>query len=611
MALSLDPLAQETLDAVESWIALKKDIKPHNRNAGPARQHVGNVLRFLGLPVVRERSSDGHKKRQLKVEETEAISDNRRVQYTLTLISKANDGVKGAPQFGSQSAGKYHVYCLWEDARPDRIWQIPGIRTIAQSPDSAVIVIYLNALTDAERQDIRRHSWENNITLAILDETLLEYLARSGGGMPSPKGGMLRDFLAATLPYTASNPYDPEPGWGTRVPPEMFYGREELAREIMTTRGGTSFVFGGRQLGKTALLRYVEETFSDLGENHFAWLVDLKDRGFVQTASTGTAREPSDILKIIHEQFCSEGILTSLGRDGNLDQVRREILSAFENDSRLQVTTMFDESDAFLQLDSLGSSAVVESMRNLMNATSGRFKVVFAGLHNVQRFADGPNNPFPNLGFNPNHPRRGGIGPLQDYEARQLVEEPSGLLGFRFEPLAVDRILSYTNRHPSLLQFFCHELIETWRRSHRDASPPFVIGNDDVDRVYRTEDIRMGIRRRFEETFKLDSRYHVIALTMICFQDRPTQKWSLNEIREYCQDCSSIFDIKNLADLELQSLLNELIGLGILAEDGGTYRMRNSLIPQMFGNNTEIVSMLEELAASEPFDLSTTQVVLR
>lgn len=608
MTLSLDPPAQETLDAVESWIALKKGM-PHNRNALPARQHVGNILRFLGLPVVRERPGVTSEDRPVKEHEIDSVSDHRRIHFIAKPNQMADDGVKGAPQFGSQPAGGYHVYCLWEDARPDRIWQIPRIRKNAQNPDSAVIVIYLNALTDAERQDIRRYSWENNCTLAILDEILLEYLAGSGGGTPSPKSGIFREFLSATLPYTASNPYDPESGWGTRVPREMFYGREELAREIMTTRGGTSFVFGGRQLGKTALLTYVKETFSNLGENHFAWLIDLKDRGFVQTASTGTASKPSNILKIIHEQFCSEGILTDSGWADNLDQVRREIVSVFENDPGLQVIAMFDESDAFLQLDSLGGSVAIESMRALMNETSGRFKVVFAGLHNVQRFAGGPNNPFPNLGFNSNNPRRGGIGPLQDYEARQLVEEPSGLLGFRFEPLAVDRILSYTNRHPSLLQFLLHELIETWRRSHRDASPPFVIGNVDVDRACRTKGIQDGIRRRFEETFKLDPRYHIIALTMIHFQERPTQKWSLNDIREFCQDSSSIFDTKNLEDLELQSLLNELIGLGILAEDDGSYRMRNSLIPQMFGNNTEIVRMLEELAASEQFDLLTTQMV--
>ena len=600
MAGSVEPWVQETSDALQSWIALKQDIRPHNRIAGPAKQHVRNILRFLGLPI----DNVG------QLEDIGKGQNNRWIHFTLKADPKVIDGVKGAPLFGSQSRGEFHIFCLWEDARPDLIRHNRDIRDLAGHGENTVIVLYFNALTDPERQDIRRDSWESSTVIAILDELLLEYLARSDRGAPSLVGGRLADFLAATLPYTASNPYNSETtGFGARVPPEMFYGREELARSIML-RDGTSIVFGGRQLGKTALLRNAEETLSHPEYKHFAWFIDLKDMGFVSTASPGTIRESSDILKIIHEHFCSEGILTGLGSGSNLDQARQEILTAFRNDQQLQVMVMFDESDAFLELDSIAGLAAVESMRALMNATSGRFKAIFAGLHNVQRFANRPNNPFPNLGFNPNRPRQGGIGPLNDRAARQLVEQPCGLLGFRFEPLVVDRILSYTNRHPSLLQFFCHELIESWRDAHRDALPPFIIRADDVDRVYRTSSIQEGIRRRFEETFKLDPRYHVIALTMIYCQERPTQKWNLEEIRANCQYCCPLtFDIGNMDDLELRSLLTELVGLGILAEDGDSYRMRSSLIPQMFGSTTEIERMLEELEDSEPFDAMNAQVV--
>ena len=203
----------------------------------------------------------------------------------------------------------------------------------------------------------------------------------------------------------------------------------------------------------------------------------------------------------------------------------------------------------------------------------------------------------------PNNPRRGGIGPLGDHEARSLVEQPFNLLGFRFKPLVVDKILSYTNRHPSLIQFFCHELIQSYRRRNPDRSPPFEIEIEDVDRVHRTQGIRDGIKRRFEETFKLDPRYHVISLTIILYQDpnRPTQSWSLDELRSHCQSCCPLtFDPDNMSDLELRSLLNELIGLGVLAQDGDSYRMRSSLIAQMFGSENEIWRSLSELEAGDP-----------
>ena len=599
MAVSENPQSKETLQAVESWIELRKE-RPHNRTGPTSKNRVGNVLRFLGVPYENEQ----------QFTRQEEGSGSRSVHFTFDAGLSAVEGVKGAPLFGSLTKGIFHVFCLWEDARPDRLRQNPTIRRLSQNGQNAVIVLYLNALTDAERQDIRRASWSQDISVAVLDEILFECLARADIGAHWFLGNRLRDFLAVALPYTAANPYNPETtGWGARVPREMFYGREELANNVMKMRDGTSILFGGRQLGKTALLRHVEETFSQPVEKQFAWFVDLKDRGYVPTASSVTAKEPSDIFKIIHEQFCSENLLASRATDENPDQIRQDILTAFRNDQQLQVLAMFDESDSFLQSDWVGSSTAVESMRALMNDTFNRFKVVFAGLHNVQRFAGRPNSPFSNLGFNPNRPRRGGIGPLSDHEARQLVEEPCSLLGFRFEQLAVDKILSYTNRHPSLIQFFCHELIQTWRTDHLDGKPPFHVGIADVDKVYRKKSIQEGIRRRFEETFKLDPRYHVISLTMIYFQERPTQKWTMEELRECCQCwCPLTFDPDNLEGLELQSLLDELVGLGILAEDGSAYRMRSSLISQMFGSRAEVERTLQELEAAEPLETSTAQL---
>ena len=595
MVVTENPQSKETLQAVESWNELRTR-RPQDRTGPKAKNFVGTILRFLGLPYENVHQFTRH----------DEGNKNVWVHFTFESDPSTVEGVKGAPLFGSLAKGIFHVFCLWEDARPDRLRHNSAIRRLAQSGQNAGIVLYLNPLTDAERQDIRRDSWAQDIAVAVLDEILFEFLATADIGAHWSLGNRLRAFLAVALPYTAANPYNPETtGWGARVPREMFYGREELANNVMKMRDGTSILFGGRQLGKTALLRHVEETFSQPADKQFAWFIDLKDRGYVPTLSPVTGKDPSEIFKIIHDQFCSENLLGNRAAEWTPDQIRQDILAAFRNDQQLQVLAMFDESDSFLHSDALGGSTAVESIRALMNDTFDRFKVVFAGLHNVQRFAGRPNSPFSNFGFNPNRPRRGGIGPLSDYEARLLVEEPCGFLGFRFEPLAVDKILSYTNRHPSLIQFFCHELIQTWRTDHLDGKPPFQVGIADVDTVFRTKGIQEGITRRFEETFKLDPRYHVISLTMIYFQERPTQKWPVEELREHCQYwCPLTFDPDNLEYLELKSLLDELVGLGILAEDAGAYRMRSSLIPQMFGSHPDIERTLQELEAAELLETS-------
>ena len=580
---------QEVDNVVRDWELLKEE-RAHTRTGPASKNRIGAILGLIGLPFDHESEITVRR---------EGRPGNQWVLFTFQTDPQNATSVKGAPQFGSQANGTYHIFCLWEDARPRRVTEIPAILNLTQGSQGPVIVIYLNSLTDAERQDIRRKSWVEDLTIAILDETLLAFLARS-------EGDRFRKFLEVSLPFTASNPYNPETGgWGANVAREMFYGRDQLARDISAMRDGTSLIFGGRQLGKSALLGRIEETASQPDLRHFAWLIDLKDMEYVPVGEDGGARNPRDIFEILHGKFLQSGILGEHVASVGWEQMRQDILDAFNQYLELQVLAMFDESDAFLQSDWSSGSAVVESLRSLMNSTGNRFKVVFAGLHNVQRFANRPNNPFPNLGYNSNTPRRGGIGPLSDHEARSLVEQPSSLLGFRFQPLVVDKILSYTNRHPSLIQFFCHEIIQSHRRGNADRDPPFEIGIEDVDRVYRTQSIRDGIRRRFEDTFNLDPRYHVIALTMIFYQDHPTWSWSLDELRSYCQSCCPLtFDVDNMSDLDLRSLLNELIGLGVLAEDGDSYRMRSSLIAQMFGSENEIVRALDALAADDPLPVS-------
>ena len=503
---TLDP---ETERLLEDWEALKK-ARPRDRTLNPSRDRIGRILSFLGLP-------DGHQS-ELALERT-----GRSAAWLSFKFEADPQSVRGAPQFGSQADGKYDIFCFWEQGRPDRITSNPHLRKLTSDERQAVIVISLGPLTREERHDIQRESWANGLTFLMVDEVLLAYLACEGNDR-------FRRFLELSLPFTAANPYNPvTTGWGARVAPEMFYGRQGLEREIRLMRGGTSLVFGGRQLGKTALLRHVRERFSDQEQGRFAWFIDLKAKGYVP----GVAKDPQGLFEVLHSQFREDGILADSGNGHGPDHARQGIRNAFGHDKSLQVLAMFDESDAFLLQDWVSGSQVVESLRDLMNETDNRFKVVFAGLHNVQRFATRPNSPFPNFGFNLNTPRRGGIGPLKDREARNLVEEPSGLLGFRFEPLVVDRILSYTNRNPSLIQFFCHELIRSYRQQNPDANPPFDISVEAVERVYRSPDILAGIKTRFQATFELDPRYHVIVLTMIYYQEEehPTQKWALDEVR--------------------------------------------------------------------------------
>ena len=85
----------------------------------------------------------------------------------------------------------------------------------------------------------------------------------------------LAALFRCTLPFSAVEPYVTTSGL---VPPELFYGREHEQRSIMD-RHGTCFIYGGRQLGKTALLRRVERDFHNPRSRHLAKWIDLKVGG--------------------------------------------------------------------------------------------------------------------------------------------------------------------------------------------------------------------------------------------------------------------------------------------------------------------------------------------
>ena len=52
----------------------------------------------------------------------------------------------------------------------------------------------------------------------------------------------------------------------------------------------------------------------------------------------------------------------------------------------MRILVLLDEADNFLDADSNSRFENVEALGNLRATTKGRFKVVFAGLHNVHAF---------------------------------------------------------------------------------------------------------------------------------------------------------------------------------------------------------------------------------
>lgn len=280
--------------------------------------------------------------------------------------------------------------------------------------------------------------------------------------------------MSVLLPFSAVQPYVRHKR--SLVAPEMFYGRDKERKAVLGP-SGTQIVYGGRGLDKSALLPDARVAFEREPER-VAIHIELT------MADIGPGRQPADaVWDLLLRDL--DGTVITLSKTERRGKSNREIVRAgvrawLEDDSRRRLLILLDESDGFFEADST-QFPETNRLKDLgqMPRFEGRTKVVFAGLHSVQRFAKMSNNTFKHLAQRPTV-----IGPLRPQFAYNLIARPMEALGYTFaDPDLVNRILGYCSYQPFLLQMFGHRLVEhvhahrarprgLRRASRRSSSPP-------------------------------------------------------------------------------------------------------------------------------------------
>jgi hypothetical protein len=499
------------------------------------------------------------------------------------------------PQFGSLANGRYRLLGLWDRPSEDVIVNLAE----RKSGDVPLIVLYFGRMVVPWRRELAELCRKRRAKLLLLDESLVFYLCGERSRLPV--------LFSCTLPFTTVDPYTTTAGL---VPQEMFFGREHVRKSIIDPLG-TSLVYGGRQLGKTALLRDVERRYHDpAGDSIIKW-IDLKAEGI------GINRRIEEIWSVLANTLHHEGVISSpqISTSKTLSSRIQDWLGS--KDQR-RIVLLLDEADAFLDGDSKErSQAMAQAFPNLgalkgiMDATDRRFKVVFAGLHNVQRTARDINSPLPHLG----HPQC--IGPLLEAgewrEAMRLIQLPFRALGYHFEPPDLPlRILSHTNYYPSLIQLFCKHLLSHLTNPNKPLydsrqCPPYVITAQHLEDAYQSEELRKAIRDRFTWTLNLDPRYRVIALCIALASAENRAEGVLVEGIEVSwvrEQALGWWDkgFQDDASLEaFRTILEEMIGLGVLRKVGQSrYALRSPNVLNLMGSRQEIEEQLLDAARSAP-----------
>ena len=546
--------AKRAANLLEAWYEL-------SRGGHLDRGTLGKLLPLLGFRVLST---------------TVVESDPGQAEVTLETETLQDPSLCPLPQFGSAARGRYRIVLNWERPPAETI-----VRRVGDKGERPTIVLHFGRL-GPDRERLRSWAVARRRLFLVVDEPLIVFLS-------GRRSDRLLDLFRCTLPFSAAEPYATGAG---PVPPEQFFGRER-ARESIMDPHGACFVYGGRLFGKTALLRSVEHDFHDPGAGRLVRWIDLE--GWAAGASW-----PEKIWLLIWHELRTLGVVPETPRKLDFRRGSRveALMSAMERwlDARggRRLLLLLDEADAFLELDARADFRESVRLKELMDRTERRFKVVFCGLHKVLRMAEHIGHPLASVFGDPIR-----VGPLSSQgewrQAQALVRDPLRAVGYRFEREHLSTcVLALAGGHPLLVRLYGTGLVHRLRGSGRKV--PCEIGMEDITAVSRSREIRRASRRCFILNVDLDPRYEVIVYAMA------------HELLGGEPDLASGLDARTIGELargwwpegfditsdEFGMLLHEMEGLGILrsAQDGSRYMLRNPSDLLLLGNESVIERVL-------------------
>ncbi|ELS57075.1 hypothetical protein [Streptomyces viridochromogenes] len=557
-------------DALDEWRALAAAERKERLQVAPTRQ-VPRLLKLLGYDAKSARSLDDR-------------SQHRREYRLFEATGVEINGRAKAPAFGSQireQGGNLRVMMVW--GRPPAKVVMSWAERDADG--ASLLVVYFGTLSREARVELAVHSARLQ-PLLVVDDAALAYLAARGDRQVSTATQTL-------LPFSGVNPYIREKRG--RIGGEMFYGRDAERKSILDPRG-TQVIYGGRGLGKSALLADAGERFAEQRPGYQqAVYINLDQENIGKGSSRGPEALWSVLLRELAEaQVIDAGPQARGKRQEISERVRARIRSWLDGDSRRRLLILLDECDQFFEADAPRFDQT-KKLKGLGSDTKDRAKVVFAGLHSVQRFSKlASNGPFGHLAQTPKV-----IGPLAPQSAAELLVEPMRALGFEFEDLdLVNRVLGYCSYQPFLLQMFGHRLVELMHRKRARGGagvPPYKVEAADIEVVESDTDLRDSISAAFKDTLSLDHRYDVIA-NVLAYHARHRGlevRLSDTELREECET----YWRKGFEQLDTEGFrayLSEMVGLGILApnHDGLGWHLRGPNAMRMIGTSHEVEARL-------------------
>ena len=566
----------EAASAVRTWHSLTQLRFSSAHRA--LKDSLEELLRFIGLPLQ---------------EGGVQIADTTQPGFAHVRVTLSRPVTSSPlPAFGSACGRRYDVVVSQTRKEPEQFEEYVRGRSLAGNP---VLALLLLPQTPAYRIRWQRHFARAQLTVLPFDSVFLLHLCGERNRLPV--------LFELALPFTWARPYITK---GENVATEMFVGRRTETDALME-KSGSCIVFGGRQLGKSALLRHVLREHHAPENSVYVVYLDVDDLG---TDSEGHEAMMPVFWRRVYDELVRCAAIPelpekALGRAGRLvEEVPNRISTRLSENPHMQIVLLLDETDDLLDCDSTRDFALIRRLRSLMADTDRRFKAVFAGLQSVQRYYNWKNHPFAQLG------EELVVNPLPPAAAQELIIRPLRALGFAFENTRlVLRILSQTNYHPGLIQIIGYRLLdnlfEKWQRQDT-VDPIRPITPDDLLAVERDVSVMDDIRNRFDWTLDLDDRYKVLTYALVLTPEPTAPRRESEFMAIGAGWWKAVFE--DMDTLGLRAVLDEMVGLGVLLreheEDVRTYRLRSPNLLRLLGPQeaieAELLRIIERDRVSRP-----------
>lgn len=486
--------------------------------------------------------------------------------------------------FGSSAAQEgFRVVCINGSYDADGL--IDVMKLIGNAKHSLILLDC--ALTKSERRRLARKTKSSlgDKLFAVVDRAIMMFLIRN-----YDETKITRMLVSLITPFGYYQPYVWESS--NVMPPEIFMGRKKELERIESATG-VNIVYGGRQLGKSALLKKAKDDIDHDENGDRAVYIDVKGLTFAETAK-----------KVGHELYDQSVIEEDIDSE-DWELLARAIKKRLRQTSKPipYLLLLLDEADKFIDSSGSINYKPLDILKDIQSIGIGRFKFVVAGLRNIVRFkreiALGNNSVITHL-----EPMT--VKPFNTTEARELMEIPLHYLGLKFtkeKESLITLILATTNYFPGLIQLYCAKMIEAMRNKDYAGydevdSPIYEVSEKHIKKVLSDPEFMQQIREKFFITLKLDedNYYYLIALLMAYLYHNSAKNvgYSAADI----SDIGKELGITRIADMEEKTLLafmEELEELNVLRHtDELHFLFARFAFFQMMGTRAEVDDKIEE-----------------